>query len=113
MNKRQLLKEFRVTENQVELLRLVAKHPIFGAIEPSMGRILPGALRKGLVEKVWLDRSPPIFRTVTDTQIGCSKLTNTSNTWYELSTTAVEFMTAFEPGWTYNRPSDKWPAPKR
>lgn len=108
--KKQLMKEHRITEKQIELIRLVAKHPIFGATERSMGRILPGALRSGLVEKVWLDRGRDVSRTVTDYQIGCPKLKNTSNTWYELSQNAVAFMQALEPGWTYDRPSARWPA---
>jgi hypothetical protein len=108
MTRKELLKHYRVTEKQVELLQLVAKHPLFGATVPTMGRILPGALRSGLVEKVWLDKVPPIVRTVTDTIPG-AVLKTTSNQWYELSDSAVRCMEALFPGWTYERPSARWP----
>ena len=108
MTRKEILKHYRVTEKQVGLLQLVAKHPLFGATAPEMGRILPGALRSGLVEKVWLDQVPPIVRTVTDTIPG-SVLKTTSNQWYELSDSAVRCMEALFPGWTYTRPSARWP----
>lgn len=108
---KQLLKAHRITENQVELIRLVAQHPIFGAHAPSMSRILPGALRRSVVEEVWLDRGHPATRLVKDYHIGHignERLANTSNKWFEVSEEAVAFMQMFEPGWSYSRPSDKW-----
>lgn len=107
MNLKQLLKKHAITEKQVELIRQVAKHPIFGALQPGMARILPSALRHGVVEKVWLDRNPPVHKTVTDTIPG-SVLSTTTNEWYEPTARAVAFMLELEPGWTYVRPSDKW-----
>lgn len=111
---KRLLKDYRITEKQVELIRLVAQHPIFGAHAPAMSRVLPGALRRSVIEEVWLDRAPPIVRTVKDYHIGHignERLTNTSNRWYEVSQEAVAFMQQFEPGWTYWRPSDLWATP--
>lgn len=106
-----LLKKYGITAKQVELIRLVAKHPIFGANDPSMSRVTPAALRYGVIEQVWLDRSPPIVRQVTDYHIGAERVQRnscTSNQWYELTAHAVAFMEELEPGWTYDRPSARW-----
>lgn len=104
-----LLKKHSITEKQVELIRLVAKHPIFGATQRSVTRILPAALRHGVVVQVWLDRTHPATRTVTDTIPGTA-LTNTSNQWYELTAKAEAFMEELDPSWKYDRPSDRWAA---
>lgn len=104
---KKLLKSFGITEKQVELIRMVAKHPIFGANAAGVIRVLPAALRSGLIEKVWLDQKMPILRTVTDTIPG-TRLTSTSNQWYEPSARAVSFMQALEPGWLYDRPSARF-----
>ena len=103
-----LLKKHGITAKQVDLIRLVAQHPIHGANQPSMGRVLPAALRHNVVERVWLDQAPPIVRTVTDYHVGSSTLKTTSNQWYELTERAVAFMKELDPDWTYDRPSAKW-----
>lgn len=105
---KQLLKKHGITEKQVELIRRVAQHPVFGATGPDMSRILPGALRHDVVVRVWLDKVPPIVRTVTDHQPGCPSLHTTTNQWYELSERAVSFMQELDPTWTYTRPSSRW-----
>lgn len=103
-----LLKKHGITEKQVDLIRLVARHPVVGARDPSMARILPGALRHNVIRHVWLDQAPPITRTVTDHHIGCPSLTTTSNEWFELSEKAVALMAELDPDWKYERPSDQW-----
>lgn len=109
MNRKALLKLHHITEKQAALLELVAKHPIFGAIVPEVGRVVPGALRAGHITEVWLDRSGNVIRTVTDYHPGCTRHKTTSNRWYELSENAVRCLEALTPGWTYDRPSAKWP----
>lgn len=107
MPRNEILKRYRITEKQVALLQLVANHPIFGATQNSVSRVLPGAMRTGIVERVWLDQSYPVVKTVTDTIPG-SVLQSTSNQWYELSEHAVACMKELFPDWSYTRPSARW-----
>ncbi|GBG14301.1 restriction endonuclease [Novimethylophilus kurashikiensis] len=107
MDKKALLKKYGITEKQVALIRKVAEHPIYGALAPEFSRVLPAALRYGVIEQVWLDRSPPITRVVTDVIPGTS-FKGTNNQWYEVSSRAITFMHEYDPSWQYTRPSAKW-----
>lgn len=107
MDKNQLMKKHGITAKQVDLICMVAKHPIHGANQREFGRILPAALKYGVVTKVWLDRSPPILKYVRDTIPG-SNMETQSNEWYELTERAVAFMSELDTTWKYNRPSDRW-----
>lgn len=105
---KKLLKDYRVTEKQVDLLRLVAMHPIFGINAPEFSRVRASALRRGIVVDVWLDRGSNPRRVVKDYHICCvgdERFTCTSNRWTELYDEAIELMSQYEPGWTYTKPS--------
>lgn len=101
---KELLKKHGITEKQVMLIRLVAEHPIYGALESSVGRVVPAALRHGVIQEVKIDTDKYKPRAVTDHQIGHPQLTGSSNVWYELGDRAIALMKELEPGWTYHRP---------
>lgn len=107
IDEKKVLKKHGITEKQAALIRMVAKHPIHGVNVREFTRVAPAAERHGVIEKVWLDKSPPIRRVAHDIIPGTDIKTN-SNVWYELTERAVECMQELDPTWTYNRPSDRW-----